>query len=350
MSERDNRTVLVTGGAGFFGGVLKRTLLQRGATVVSIDLEPDPDSDENLTSVRGDIGDKPTVEGLFQQHRFDAVFHCAAMLAHAVKDKDQLWRSNVDGTRNLAVAARDNQARHFVFTSSNCVYASNYDEPVTEDEPTGPIEIYGESKRAAEQILDEYEDELHAVSIRTPTIIDEGRLGLLTILFDFIREGKKVWVVGSGNNRYQFLYAQDLVEACLRASNHEGSGIFNVGSANVKTMREVYESVIQRAGTKSKVASLPKAPTLCAMRMAHKLGISPLGPYQNRMITSSFVFDTTKIENLMGWKPTLTNEEILWRAYRYYDEHYEEIHSREQVSAHRQAAKMGVIRLLKWIS
>jgi dTDP-D-glucose 4,6-dehydratase len=86
------------------------------------------------------------------------------------------------------------------------------------------------------------------------------------------------------------------------------------------------------------------------MRLAYRLGLSPLGPYQNRMITSRFVFDTSKIERELGWRPTLTNEEILWRAYRYYDEHHDEIHARRNVSAHRQAAKMGVIRLLRWMS
>ncbi|MHC4848796.1 MAG: NAD-dependent epimerase/dehydratase family protein [Planctomycetota bacterium] len=329
-----SRTVLVTGGSGFFGNVLSDHPRELGDRVVGFDLQEGQD-----------LRDENAVQQVFEEHRFDAVFHCAAMLAHAVKDKNFLWESNVDGTRNLVDAARNAGVAHFVFTSSNCVFGRNYDEPVSEQEPTGPVEIYGESKLAAEEILKDY-----AVSIRTPTIIDEGRLGLLTILFDFIREGRKVWVVGKGENRYQFVYAKDLADACDRASRYEGNGIFNVGSRNVRSLKDVYNAVIERAGTGARVATLPATFTLAMMRLAFKLGLSPLGPYQNRMITSSFVFDTSKIEREMGWQPTLTNEEILWRAYRYYDEHYDEIHAREDVSAHKQAAKMGVIRLLKWMS
>ena len=62
------------------------------------------------------------------------------------------------------------------------------------------------------------------------------------------------------------------------------------------------------------------------------------------------MFDTTRIKTRLGWSPTLTNEQMLWRAYQYYSENRSEIEKRRDVSAHRQPAKMGVIRLLKWMS
>jgi hypothetical protein len=86
------------------------------------------------------------------------------------------------------------------------------------------------------------------------------------------------------------------------------------------------------------------------MQIAHRLKLSPLGPYQYKMIAEDFVFDTSKIKKAMAWKPTLTNEQVLWRAYNYYSQHREEIMRRKDVSAHKQAASMGVIRLLKWVS
>ena len=110
------------------------------------------------------------------------------------------------------------------------------------------------------------------------------------------------------------------------------------------------ESVIERSGTGARVASLPRAPTLLAMRLAHWLRLSPLGPYQYRMITSNFVFDTTRAKETLGWRPTLTNEEMLFRAYDYYRRNRGEIEGRRGVSAHKSVAAMGVIRLLKWIS
>ena len=86
------------------------------------------------------------------------------------------------------------------------------------------------------------------------------------------------------------------------------------------------------------------------MRLAHKLKLSPLGPYHYKMIASNFVFSTDRIKRELGWRPTLTNEEMLLRAYRYYAEHRREIHGRTAVSAHSKPASMGIIRLLKWMS
>ncbi|MGH7025402.1 MAG: hypothetical protein ACREEB_17685, partial [Caulobacteraceae bacterium] len=147
-----------------------------------------------------------------------------------------------------------------------------------------------------------------------------------------------------------FIYAGDLIAACLAAENHEGSDLFNIGSDNVTTFRETYQYVIDRAGTSARLASLPKAPTLAAMRLAHVLRLSPLGPYQYRMIAEDFEFDTSRIKQRLGWRPTLTNAEMLWRAYSYFQRNRREIAARTGVSAHRQAARMGVIRLLKWLS
>jgi len=341
---------LVTGGAGFFGGILKNRLLADGAEVVSVDLVPDPANSPALTSILADIRDQAAMKAVFAAHRFDAVFHIAAMLAHGKMTHDLLWTSNVDGTRVIAECAREAGVRKLIFTSTNCLWASNMGRPVREDDPPAPAELYGESKLAAERLLREFEKDLDVVILRCPTIIDSGRLGLLAILFEFIRENKTVWVVGSGANRYQFIYAGDLAQACVQSLTFAGSDTFNVGSDNVPSLRQCYEAVIAEAGSRSRVRSLPKAPALAAMRLAHVLRISPLGPYHYRMIAEDFTFDTSRIQEAMGWRPSVTNSEMLATAYRYYAENREEILARENVSAHSKPAKMGVLRLLKWIS
>jgi hypothetical protein len=86
------------------------------------------------------------------------------------------------------------------------------------------------------------------------------------------------------------------------------------------------------------------------MKLAHKLGISPLGPYHYRMIAEDFIFSTAHIREKLGWRPTLTNEQMMIEAYSYYAKQRAEIHARKDVSAHSKAAPMGIIRLLKWIS
>jgi nucleoside-diphosphate-sugar epimerase len=151
-------------------------------------------------------------------------------------------------------------------------------------------------------------------------------------------------------NRYQFIYAGDLVQACLESLDFKGSGTFHVGSDDVPSLRECYEAVIAEAGSRSRVRSLPKWPALAAMRLANTLKISPLGPYHYRMIAEDFIFDTTRIREAMGWRPTVTNSKMLALAYRYYAENRDEILARQNVSAHSRAAEMGILRLLKWIS
>lgn len=341
--------ILITGGSGFFGGILKRRLLDEGHSCINLDLVPDQDTHPNLISIQGDLRDRTLLERLFREHPISAVQHCAALLAHGSVDEKDLWTANVDGTRNLAEACRAAGVRKLVFTSTNCLWASNVGHAIREDEPPAPIETYGRSKLAAEQLLDDYPG-LNVIILRCPTIIDSGRLGLLAILFEFIQEGKKIWVVGDGGNRYQFVYAQDLATACILAMQYNGSGVFHVGSDNVRPLREIYQAVIDAAGSRSRVASLPKGPTITAMKLAHALRISPLGPYHYQMIAEDFCFDTTKIRETLGWRPTLSNEEMLTRAYNYYARQREEIYARKNVSAHSKPASMGVIRLLKWIS
>jgi UDP-glucose 4-epimerase len=341
---------LVTGGAGFFGGILKHRLLDEGFECVSVDLQPDWEEHPRLRSVEGDIRDRALLESLFTEHDFDAVFHCAALLAHDVKDKQALWTSNVDGTRALAEAAVAHRVPKFVFISSNCLWGKNLHRPVTEDDAPDPIEVYGRSKWEAEKVLQAHTADLDVVILRTPTIIDSGRLGLLAILFDFVREGRKVWLVGDGSNRYQFVYAPDLADACVLSLGAQGSAVFNVGSDQVKPLREIYEHVAAHAGTGARVASLPKAPTLAAMRLASALKLSPLGPYHCRMIAEDFIFDTSRIKAALGWRPTVTNEEMLALAYKAYVRDYEDIQSRTKASAHRRPAEMGLIRVLKWVS
>jgi len=343
--------VLVTGGAGFFGGILKRHLLRRRYDVTSVDRVPDTSWHPHLTKITGDLRDPWLLNSTFRRTQYDAVFHCAAMLAHGMNlDEDDLWTSNVNATRMVAEACRLHGVPKLIFTSTNCLWASNPGHAIREDESPAPAEVYGQSKLAAEYALCEYGHELEVVILRCPTIIDRGRLGLLAILFEFIQDGKTVWVVGDGSNRYQFIYAEDLVRACMAALRPGVSDIFHVGSDNVQSLRAIYKAVIAEAGSTSKVRSLPKEPTLAAMRMAHHFGISPLGPYHYRMIAEDFLFDTTRIRERMGWRPTLTNEEMLVQAYRYYASCREEIHQRKNVSAHSKAAPMGVIRLLKWVS
>lgn len=343
------RRVLVTGGAGYFGGVLARYLAERDIEVVSLDRLADPDPDPRIVYAIADLRHEDEVRAvLLDQGPFDAIFHCAALMGHENPSPEELWDSNARGTEILADAAIEAGVHKVVYLSSICVFGKPYDHPVTEDEPVCPIEPYGRSKLEGEKILAARADRLDADAIRCPTIVSAGRLGLVAILFEFAREGRRIYLVGDGSNRYSFIYALDLAEACLLAARAPGSHVYNVGSDDVKPLREVYAGVIEEAQSSSRLVRLPEKLAMTALSLLHRIGVSPLGPYHSRLISGTFIFDTTRIKDDLGWRPTRTNEDMLREAYRFYAAN--EAERSEELSAHRQGAKMGILRLVKWLS
>lgn len=343
--------ILITGGAGFFGAVLQKYLSDKNVECVVFDIIKNVFVSKNTTSVQGDIRDINDVASCFKKYGpFDAVLHLAAQLAHNVDSKKKLWDSNVNGTKNIVNVCKMFHATKIIFTSSNCLWGKPFHRLITEDDKPYPVEIYGESKLESEKILLNNSDEICSIIIRCPTIISAGRLGLLSILFEFIDEGKKVYLVGSGKNRYQFIYAYDLACACWKALSLNKTAIYNIGSDNVKTFREIYQYVIKKSNSKSKLVSIPKKPSIFFMKLFNTLGLSPLGPYQYKMIAEDFIFDTSKIKNELNWHPTKTNEEMLWESYEYYKNNKHKIGKTSSVSAHQQKAKMGIIKLLKFLS
>lgn len=341
---------VVTGGMGFFGSIMCDYLVDRGHEVLSVDLLPETDATRRYKNVQLDLTNLSDLEQAVKDFgKVDAIFHIAALLAHVKENLDHLWQSNVDGTKNVMECARKFAMAKVVFTSTNCVFSSGSDKPVNELTDTHPIEIYGKSKLAAEEIISSYTD-VPSVIIRCPTIIAAGRLGLLTILFDFVREGRRLYVVGDGSNRYTFIAAEDLAEACLLAANSPRTGLYHIGSDNVPTMREMYSELMKFAGKKPRIISIPEAPSVMAMKTLNKLGLSPLGPYHYRMIAANFVFDASKLKFEMGWQPTKNNTEILCNAYRYYVDNIDQITNATNVSAHKSKAKAGILNLLRMIS
>ena len=177
-----------------------------------------------------------------------------------------------------------------------------------------------------------------------------GRLGLLSILFEFIHEGRRVWLVGDGGNRYQFVSADDLAQACLMLAGSPASGVFNVGSDNVPTVKEMLSGVIERAGTRARLTELPRKPAIAAMRLLSSVGLSPLGPYHYRMIASNFEFDTSRLRKATGWLPTTGNTEMLWGAYQFYVTHLDQLSRAHTGSPHRSLSGLGALRIVKWLS
>ena len=342
------KRALVIGGSGYFGSLLRRELLRSGFFCATMDRLPAPAMEQSPVII-GDIRRPEDLARCAEHGPYEAVFHVAAELAHEVESKTALWESNVTGTRNVAEMCVGNGWPKLVFTSSNCLWGRGFSRPITElDEPC-PIETYGKSKWEGEKILQQHSGSLHSSILRCPTIISAGRLGLLGILFEFIQENRRIYTVGQGDNRYQFIYGPDLARACIQVAAEARTDVYNVGSDNVSSLREIFQHVIRCAGSGSRIVALPKGPTLFLMRLVHHLGISPLGPYHYRLISESFSFDTSKLKKQFGWSPTHSNQEMLAEAYNHYVKSLQEATPASR-SAHQRSAAMGIIRLVKWLS
>lgn len=336
------KRVLVAGGAGYLGRALAERLQARGDRVRVFDLSADDGvpCDEFL---QGDVRDADAVKRACAD--VELVFDAVAQVPLA-KDKAAFWSVNRDGTGNLLRAAADARARKFVYVSSSAVYGRPKSNPVTEATPPSPAEDYGAAKLAGETLCREaVKNGLDVAILRPRTILGGGRLGIFQVLFEWVRRGRNVPVLGDGSNRYQFVHVDDLASACLLAADRPGAADYNCGAERFGTMRETLQALCDHARTGSRVRSLPKGLVVPAMRAASALGLSPLGPYHALMYGESLYFDTAKARTELGWTPRYSNAEMITESYDWYLAHRLDARA-ASASPHRSGVKSGLLNLV----
>ncbi len=337
--------VLVTGGSGYFGSLLVRELRARGAAVRVFDLHDADDRPREVEFVQGDIRDAATVARACAD--VATVHHNVAQVPLA-KDRALFKSVNIDGTRNLLQAATAAGVVKVVYTSSSAVFGAPRVNPVTEETVPTPAEAYGRAKLSGEALCREYVARGLDVSIVRPrTILGHGRLGIFQILFEWVREGRNVPVLGRGDNRYQFVHAQDLAQACILAGERPGPRVFNCGAARFGTMRQLLEALCRHAKTGSQVRGLPAGPVIAAMKLTGAIGLSPLGAYHALMYGREMYFDLTRITAELNWAPRYSNEEMIIESYEWYLAHRAQVLAARAGSHHRSAVRQGVLALVK---
>ncbi|HEV3026302.1 MAG TPA: NAD-dependent epimerase/dehydratase family protein [Planctomycetota bacterium] len=341
------RTALVCGGSGYFGSRLVSRLLDAGLTVRIFDLLEASDRPSSTTFIRGDVRDeaglRPAFEGV------DVVFNAVAQVPLA-RDRKLFHSVNVTGTGNVLAAARRSGVRKLIHLSSSAVYGAPEANPVTESTIPAPQEAYGEAKLEGERLCFEQASlGLDVTVIRPRTILGHGRLGIFQILFEWVREGANIPVLGSGNNRYQFVHADDLAEACFLAARRPGATSFNCGATEFGTMRETLERLCAHAGTGSRVRGIPSFLARSGMRLFGALGASPLGPYHALMYGRSLYFDVSRARTELSWEPRFSNEAMIIQSYEWYIRNRSDVLKSSGGSLHRSPVKQGALGLLKWI-
>ena len=262
--------VLVTGGAGYIGAHACKALAQAGFTPVAFD---------NLTTgwsqavkfgplFHGDLLDRASLDAAFAQYKPVAVMHFAALslVGESMSNPGKYWRTNVNGSLNLIEAALAAKVRNFVFSSTCATYGDLDGVKLDEDTPQNPINAYGGSKKAIEEILRDFgkSDGLNHVIFRYFNVAGadpEGEVGeqhvpethLIPLMLDAI-DGKRpaLTVYGADYNTpdgtciRDYVHVSDLVDAHVLGLrwllDGRGNRVFCLGSGEGFSVREVIEA------------------------------------------------------------------------------------------------------------
>lgn len=341
------KTVLITGGAGFLGINLVRLLLERGYDVTSLDVQDfDYPERSKIRELRGDIRDEAFVAEAMKGQEY--VVHTAAALP--LYTAEEIYTTDVIGTRVVMNAARLAGVRCAVHISSTAVYGIPDHHPLSEDDKLDGVGPYGQAKIQAELVcLEQRGRGLVAPIIRPKSFIGPERLGVFALLYDWALDGKNFPMIGDGKNRYQLLDVADLCEAiylCLTLPPEVTNDTFNIGAKEFTTMGEDYQAVLDAAGKGKKIVPFPASPAIVGLRALEAMGVSPLYKWVYETASKDSFVSIEKAERLLGYKPRYSNKDALVRNLEWYKEHQHEFASRSGVT-HRVPWKQGAIGLLK---
>ena len=337
----------ISGGAGFLGLHLARRLVAEGHQVRTLDVVPLDDAglEQSVEELRGDIRDLDGVRALVAGA--DVVVHAAAALPIQAS-RASIRSVNVGGTENVLHAAHDAGVRRVVFISSTAVYGVPEKHPIEESDPLVGVGAYGESKIDAEGLC--RVAAVETTIIRPKTFIGTERLGVFEILFDWIREGRRIYTLGKGYNHYQLLGVEDLVDAIVRAGHEPKAAreTFNVGATEFGTVRSDLQALIDHAGSSSRLQPIPVKPAELALRGLELMRVSPLAEWHYKTAHKDSFVDVTKAQQLLGWQPRLSNRDALIETYDWY------LGNRERVGpagvTHRVPWNQQALGLLKRLS
>src|SRR5437667_8171310 len=307
----------ISGGAGFLGLHLARRLLADGHEVRTLDVVSldDAELERSVDERRGDIRDRESVRKLVDGA--DVVVHAAAALPIQAS-RESIRSVNVTGTEHVLQEARDAGVQRVVFISSTAVYGIPVKHPIEEDDPLVGVGLYGESKIDAEALC--RVAAVETTIIRPKTFVGPERLGVFEILFDWIHEGRRIYILGKGHNRYQLLAVEDLVDVIVRAGTvPEAAGeTFNVGATEFGSVRSDLQALIDHAGSASRLQPVPVKPAEIALRALELLKVSPLAEWHYKTAHKDSFVDVSRAQRVLGWQPRLSNRAALIETYDWY--------------------------------
>ncbi len=346
-----NKTILVTGAAGFIGSNLVKRLCKEieGIKVIGLDNMNDY-YDVNLKEyrlmeleqfrgfkfIKGNIADKVLIEKIFTEYNPQVVVNLAAQagVRYSITNPDAYIEANIIGFYNILEACRHSYddgmtgVEHLIYASSSSVYGSNKKVPYsTEDKVDNPVSLYAATKKSNELLAHAYSKlyNIPSTGLRFFTVYGPaGRPDMAYFGFtNKLREGKKIQIFNYGNCKRDFTYVDDIVEGVLRVMQHapekiEGEdglplppyAVYNIGNnspENLLDFVDILQQELIRAGV------LPQDYDFDA----HK----ELVPMQPGDVPVTYA-DTTALESDFGFKPSTSLREGLREFADWYKKFY----------------------------
>ena len=317
--------ILVTGGAGYIGSVTAEALLKAGHSVTVYDSLVTGHRaaiPEGAVFIQADLSDSHALLETLTEEKFDAVMHFAAFIeaGESMKDPGRFYQNNFVNSLTLMETAVRADVKRFVLSSTAAVYQSS-EEPLTEESPLGPTNVYGHTKLMVEQVLERYRQihGLHFAALRYFNACGalngrgeahrpESHLIPLVLRVP-LGERDSAQIYGTdyptpdGTCIRDYVHIADLASAhlfALEGLQEHDCLIYNLGSGNGYSVREVIETARQVTGHQIPVNELPRRPGDSA-----------------RLVASS-----DKIKRELGWRPKHDNlREIISSAWDWHKSH-----------------------------
>ena len=342
----ENKTVLVTGAAGFIGANLAKRLLNDFATVKVIGIDSITDYydvrlkqerldelsryGERFIFVKDNIANKVAIEDIFSQYQPQVVVNLAAQagVRYSITNPDAYIESNLIGFYNILEACRHHGVEHLVYASSSSVYGSNKKVPYsTDDKVDNPVSLYAATKKSNELMAHAYSKlyNIPSTGLRFFTVYGPcGRPDMAYFGFtNKLLKGDTIQIFNYGNCKRDFTFVDDIVEGLVRIMQHapeKQNGedglpippykVYNIGNSspeNLLDFVQILQEELIRAGV------LPQDYDF----EAHK----QLVPMQPGDVPVTFA-DTTPLEEDFGFRPHTSLREGLRKFAEWYKEFY----------------------------
>lgn len=258
MDAKTKKKYLVTGGAGFIGSNIAKTLEAQGHEVTVLDDFSKNGNFKNLIGFKGDVITADLFEYMPHDMYFDAIFHEAAITDTTVMDQKAMMEQNVEAFKNLLAFAAENDIKKVIYASSAATYG-NGPVPNVETQPTHPENVYGFSKVIMDNVARQFAEDnndmtiigLRYFNVYGPGEYYKGKMASMVYqLYNQMKEGKRPRVFKFGEQQRDFVYVKDIVKINLCALNNgKETGVYNAATGIPRDYNAIINCLNKELGT-----------------------------------------------------------------------------------------------------